>query len=91
MALIIIPLATLAGLLLFAVLAIAASVLIFRVLKNFLVNSVLGVAALLAINFLGASGGFALELSIANVVVAGVLGLAGVGMLVILKILGISF
>ena len=91
MAILLVPVAMLVGLVFFSLFAIAATFFIFRVLKNFLVNSALGVLALLAINFLGASQGFTLEISVANILVAGVLGLAGVGALVLLKLVGISF
>ncbi len=89
MAQIVVPIAMLAFALIFAALAIAATFFLLRFAKNFLVNSALGVALLLAINFFGASSGFSVPLSLGSIVVAGLFGLAGVGVLVVLALFGI--
>ncbi|MFA6049530.1 MAG: pro-sigmaK processing inhibitor BofA family protein [Candidatus Micrarchaeia archaeon] len=90
MAIVLIPLALLVGAAVFAALAIVITVLLLKFAKNFLANSAIGVLALLAINFLGVGSGFHLAVSIPNMVVAGLFGLAGVGILVVLKVLGIT-
>ncbi|MFQ5406696.1 MAG: pro-sigmaK processing inhibitor BofA family protein [Candidatus Micrarchaeia archaeon] len=84
------PILTMLVLAVFAILAIFATVLIMRFLKNFLINSVLGVIALLAINLLGKDAGFEIPITIITTAVSGVLGLAGVGLLIVLKLLGVN-
>ncbi|HIH20440.1 TPA: hypothetical protein HA244_04190 [Candidatus Micrarchaeota archaeon] len=59
-------------------------------LKNFLANSLLGVAALLVINYLGAGLGLNVPLNLITVLVCGVLGLAGAGLLLLLAFFGIK-
>jgi inhibitor of the pro-sigma K processing machinery len=59
-------------------------------LKNFLANSVIGLGALLIINYLGVSYGINLPINILTIVITGILGLAGVGLLLVLNFLGIK-
>lgn len=59
-------------------------------LKNFLINSVLGIAALLVINFLGASSGVNVPINLLTVLICGILGLAGAGLILLLYFFGIK-
>jgi hypothetical protein len=52
-------------------------------------NTVLGVIALLAIDFFGQSTGFKITLDAVSILTSALLGLAGVGLLIILNLLGI--
>jgi pro-sigmaK processing inhibitor BofA len=74
------------------ILLIVGAVLILRFLKNVLVNAVLGVIALIAINLgsQAANLGLTIPLTAVTVVISAVLGLAGVGILILLKVLGVS-
>jgi len=74
------------------ILLIVGAVLILRFLKNVLVNAVLGVIALIVINLgsQAANLGLTIPLTAVTVVVSAVLGLAGVGILILLKVLGVS-
>lgn len=68
---------------------IVAAVLIILFLKNFLVNAVLGVAALVLLNLFGAPYGLKIGINLVSVLASALLGLAGVGALIILALLGI--
>ncbi len=59
-------------------------------LKNFLANSVIGLGALLIINYLGTPYGLNLPINFLTIVITGILGLAGVGLLLVLNFLGIK-
>ena len=72
-----------------ALVLIVLAVVIIMFLKNLLVNTVLGVLALLAVNFFGSPYGLKIEINFLTVVVSAILGLAGVGALIILALLGI--
>ena len=72
-----------------AIVLIALALHIVFNLKSYLVNAVLGVIALLIINYLGKEYGVQIPITIVTVLVSAVLGLAGVGALIILKLLGI--
>lgn len=74
-------------LLIIGVVLIVLAVLLLWFLKNFIVNSVLGIVALVALSFLG----LPVQLSIVNVIICGVLGLIGVGAIAILAMFGIHF
>jgi len=74
-----------------ALILIAVALVVF--LKNFLVNSVTGVAALLLLSLLADWAKYPaikIAITLVTVVVCGLLGLAGVGLLIILKLLGIN-
>jgi len=58
--------------------------------KNFLANSLFGIASLLAVNYFGASYGINVPINLITVVITGVLGLAGAGMLLLLHFFGIK-
>lgn len=73
-----------------AVLFIIAAVVLFLVFKRLLVNTVLGVIALLLIDFFGQELGFKVAINIYSVLISAIFGLAGVGALIILKLLGIQ-
>ncbi|MCL5011665.1 MAG: pro-sigmaK processing inhibitor BofA family protein [Candidatus Marsarchaeota archaeon] len=68
-----------------AVILIVIAVLIIVKLKKFVINTILGLAVLLILNFFG----FTLPLDFINIIITAVLGLLGVGLLIILKILGV--
>lgn len=72
-----------------AVILVVLAVVVLKKLKNLLVNAVLGVLALLAINFFGSAYGLKIEVNLLSVIISALLGLAGVGALVILALLGI--
>lgn len=68
---------------------IAVTVLIIMFLKKFLVNAVLGVTALVLLNIFGAPYGLKIGINLVTVLASALLGLAGVGALIILALLGI--
>ncbi|MEM4255536.1 MAG: pro-sigmaK processing inhibitor BofA family protein [Candidatus Norongarragalinales archaeon] len=72
------------------ILLVLLAIAVVFFLKNFLANSLLGVAALLVINFLGASSGISIPLNLLTVVICGVLGLAGAGLILLLFFFGIK-
>ncbi|MCX6767163.1 MAG: pro-sigmaK processing inhibitor BofA family protein [Candidatus Micrarchaeota archaeon] len=80
------------GSILLAIVFFVAAFLILKILKNILANTVLGVIALLAINFLSqyTGAGLNIPLTLATVAVSAILGLAGVGILLILAVAGIK-
>ncbi len=80
------------GSIIFAIILIAAALLILKFLKNILVNTVLGVIALLAVNFLSQATGWGVNipLTLVTIAVSAVLGLAGVGILIVLAVLGVK-
>lgn len=71
------------------ILILVALALIFG-LKNFLVNSVLGLAALIIINYFGATSGVNVPINLLTVLITGILGLAGAGLILLLYFLGIK-
>ena len=74
-----------------AVIFIAVTFFIITSLRKLLVNSVLGLLALFIINWLGKGYGIAIGINILTVLFTAVLGLAGVGLLIILNLAGIKF
>ncbi|MFH1107311.1 MAG: pro-sigmaK processing inhibitor BofA family protein [Candidatus Micrarchaeota archaeon] len=70
----------LAGILIFVAL------IVLVLLKRFIVNSILGVIALIILNSVGVS----IPINFVTMLVAAVLGLVGIALLVILKLAGIS-
>lgn len=77
---------------LLAVGLIVLAVIVVKFLKNFLVNSIMGVIALLVVSYLADVTGYPaikVPITIVTVIVSGILGLAGVGLLIVLKLLGI--
>lgn len=70
-----------------AVALVVAAIVLVWVLKRILVNTVLGVIAILAINLLGKPYGLELALSPINLIITAIFGLAGVGGLLLLKLL----
>ena len=72
-----------------AIILIVLTVLVIKFVKKIVVNTVLGVLALFAINFFGSPYGMKIEINFLSVVISAILGLAGVGALVILALLGI--
>ncbi len=81
-----------AGMILFALGAIALAFVVINYTKQLLVNTVLGLIALLAINYLAGLLNLPvlkLPINFVSVIITSVLGLAGVGLLIILNLLGI--
>jgi len=72
----------------FALLLIAAAITLVFFLKKLLVNAVLGVVALFVINYFGAPYGIKIAVTFVTVAISALFGLAGVGGLVLLKLLG---
>lgn len=64
-----------------------AMLLPLKVILRLVINAILGGLAILIINFIGAPFGFTISLNFVSALVAGVLGLPGVILLVILKFL----
>ncbi len=71
------------------VLVLLAIWLVFS-LGNFLVNSILGIAALLVINFFGSASGISVPINLLTVLICGILGLAGAGLILLLYFFGIK-
>jgi inhibitor of the pro-sigma K processing machinery len=70
------------------VLALGKALLLpFKIILRLVVNGFLGGLAILIINLLGQYIGFSIPLNIVSALVAGVLGLPGIILLVILKFL----
>ena len=81
-----------AGMVLFALGAIALAFVVINHTKQLLVNTVLGLIALLAINYLAGLLSISvlkIPINLVSVAITAVLGLAGVGLLIILNLLGI--
>jgi inhibitor of the pro-sigma K processing machinery len=73
-----------------AILLIVLAVVVLKFVKKILVNTVLGLIALFVINWLGSPYGVKIPINVVTVVVSALLGLAGVGALIILALLGIK-
>jgi pro-sigmaK processing inhibitor BofA len=73
-----------------AILLIVLAVVVIHFIKKILVNTVLGLAALFIINFFGSPYGIKIPINLVTVVVSALLGLAGVGALIILTLLGVK-
>lgn len=58
-----------------------------KVILKLLVNGILGGIAIIVINLIGQTIGFSIPLNIVSALVAGILGLPGIILLVILKLL----
>lgn len=76
----------------YAVIAIVAMIIVLRILslpvriiKWLVANGVTGVILLYLVNFIGAGFGLNIELNIVNTLVAGVLGIPGIILLLLLK------
>lgn len=65
--------------------ALLVAVVLIFIFRKFIVNSILGVLALLALNYLGVK----IAVNVLTVIICGLLGLAGVGLLLVLKLLGV--
>jgi len=77
---------------------IAAAIVLFvlaffvlKFLKKILVNTVLGVLALIIIHYLAGPLGLNVKIGLVSVIVSAVLGLAGVGLLILLALFGFTF
>lgn len=78
--------------LLFGLLLIILAIVLVKVFKNLLANAVMGVVALLILSILADWAKYpAVKVSITliTVLISAILGLAGVGLLIVLKLLGI--
>jgi len=74
----------------FSLLLIVAAIAIVFFLKKILVNAVLGIVALFLINYFGAPYGIQIAITFVTVAISALFGLAGVGGLVLLKLLGVT-
>lgn len=77
-------------LVLLAIIFIAIAVWLLGRLKKILVNTILGVLVLLAINFFGKELGLQIPINFVTVLVSAIFGLAGVGAMILLSLLGIK-
>ncbi|MFH0922837.1 MAG: pro-sigmaK processing inhibitor BofA family protein [Candidatus Micrarchaeota archaeon] len=71
-------------------LLIVLAIVLLLVLKRVLINTVLGVLALLIINYFGTPYNLKIAITILTVLITAIFGLAGVGALLILHFLGIT-
>ncbi len=69
---------------------IVLAFVVIKFLKKILINTVLGVLALIIINYFGAPLGVKIGINFVTVIVSALLGLAGVGLLILLSLFGIS-
>ena len=76
--------------LIIGIILIALAVAVIKFLKNFIVNSALGIAVLLLVNYFGKGFGLDVPINFLTVVICGVLGLAGAGLLLLLAYFGIK-
>lgn len=72
------------------VVLIMLAFVVIKFLKKILFNTVLGVLALIIINYFGTPFGVKIGLNFITVIVSALLGLAGVGLLILLSLFGIS-
>ncbi len=75
-----------------ALLLIVLAIFLFGFLKDFFVNAVLGVIMLFALNILADVArypGLKISITFVTVILSAFLGLAGVGLLILLRLLGI--
>ncbi|MFH0713613.1 MAG: pro-sigmaK processing inhibitor BofA family protein [Candidatus Micrarchaeota archaeon] len=68
-------------------LLVLVAILVLWKMRKFIVNSILGVIALFLLQF----AGITIPINIITIIVAGVLGLIGVGIMVLLIVLGFTF
>lgn len=68
------------------VLAILIAIALLLYLRKFIVNSILGLIALVLLNLLG----FKVGINLASVLLSGLFGLLGVGILLLLSLVGIQ-
>jgi pro-sigmaK processing inhibitor BofA len=73
-----------------AVVLIVSAFLVIKFLKKILINTVLGILALIIINYFGTPLGLKVGINFITVIVSALLGLAGVGLLILLSLFGIS-
>ncbi|MBI3588234.1 pro-sigmaK processing inhibitor BofA family protein [Candidatus Micrarchaeota archaeon] len=73
-----------------ALLFVAVTLFLVASARKLLENTVLGLIALLVINLLGKSVGFTIGINFVSIAVTAILGLAGVGLLILLHIAGIK-
>ncbi len=66
-------------------LLLVLAIVLIIVFRKFIVNSVLGILALIVLNALG----FSIGLTAVNIIICGLLGLAGVALLIVLKLVGV--
>ncbi len=77
--------------LVFGIVLILLAVVIWYFFKNILANTVAGVVALLIINILADVANYPsikISITLVTVIISAILGLAGVGLLILLKLLG---
>ncbi len=72
-----------------ALFLIVIAIILAVIIKRVLANTVLGLLALLAVNWLGASYELEISINLLTVLVSAIFGLAGVGALIILELLGV--
>lgn len=78
------------GAVIVAIVLLAIALWLVFNLKQLLVNAVLGVIALLVINYLGKEFGVKLAITPLTVIISAIFGLAGVGLLLVLSVFGIA-
>ncbi|MEM0475173.1 MAG: pro-sigmaK processing inhibitor BofA family protein [Candidatus Norongarragalinales archaeon] len=66
------------------------AVVVIKLVKKILVNTVLGLAALLLVNFFGSGYGVTIPINLVTLAVSALLGLAGVGALILLALFGVK-
>ncbi len=73
-----------------AVVFIIASIVLLLLFKKILVNTVLGLLALFLINYLGKEYGIHIAINLFTLPITAILGIAGVGLLIILEVMGVK-
>mgnify|MGYP001588233486 FL=1 len=73
-----------------AVVFIIASIVILLLFKQILVNTVLGLLALFAVNYVGKEYGIHIAVNLFTLLITAILGIAGVGLLIILDAMGVK-
>ncbi len=68
-------------------LLVLVAVLVLWKLRHFIANSLLGLIALFLLQFIGIN----IPINLVTIIVAGVLGLVGVGLMVLLNVIGFTF
>ncbi|MBU1197480.1 pro-sigmaK processing inhibitor BofA family protein [Candidatus Micrarchaeota archaeon] len=76
-----------ADLIIIAGVVIILALIVLFIFRRFLINSVIGIIALIVLNYAGVE----IPLNVATIVVTAILGLVGVALLIILKLSGIAF
>ncbi len=82
--------ATIIILLTISIIFLTITFYIVKILRNFLINSVMGIVGLLMFNLLKPITQIELQINLITILLTGLFGLAGVALLIILRLFGIQ-